>query len=239
MRNAGRADLLEAAETAFPRHLRRVIGAETEGAMLDPRLMPSGLSMTGRRRLDRLRDCVELVLDHGVPGDLVECGVWRGGLAMMMAGVLAARGVTDRKVWLADSFEGLPRMDGERDFSADVDLLNTHGLAVTEATVRASFEELGLMGDNIRFLPGWFGDTLPSAPVERIAVLRLDGDLYTSTMDAFEALYDRLSPGGFVIVDHYALPPCAEAVAEFRKARGIVEPIERIDHTGILWRKLV
>ena len=234
---AGREDLLAAAQTAYPRHLRRVIGAESEGLMLDTTLLPSALTMTGQRRLSYLRGAVETVMDQAIPGDLIECGVWRGGSAMMMAGVLAARGVTDRTVWLADSFQGLPLVDAELDCSDLVAPVNASGLAVPEATVRASFEELGLLDDNIRFMPGWFCDTLPTAPVERLAVLRLDGDHYSSTMESLTALYDKVSPGGFVIIDDYALPRCAEAVDEFRQARGITEAIEKIDYTGIAWRK--
>ncbi len=234
---AGRDDLLEAAQAAYPRQLRRVAGAEAEGVVLDPMLLPTALTMTGRRRLGWLRRCVETVLDQAIPGDLVECGVWRGGSAMMMAGVLAARRVTDRAVWLADSFQGLPLTDGEVDYADVLAQANASGLAVSEAAVRAGFEELGLMSGAIRFLPGWFCDTLPAAPIGHIAVLRLDGDHYSSTMEALTALYDKVVPGGFVIIDDYALPRCAEAVDEFRAARGIAEPVERIDYTGIAWRK--
>lgn len=234
---AGRDDLLAEADALYPRQLRRVIGAETEGLLLDKTLLPTSLTMTGRRRLSYLRSAVETLLDQCIPGDLVECGVWRGGSAMMMAGVLAARRIGNRAVWLADSFQGLPVMDGTEDCSDMVTTLNESGLAVSEATVRASFEELGLMSDQIRFLPGWFCDTLPAAPIEKIALLRLDGDHYSSTWDALSALYDRVVPGGFVIIDDYALPRCAEAVDEFRAAHGISEPVERIDHSGLAWRK--
>lgn len=236
---AGREDLIASAKAAFPRQLRRVIGAETEGLLLDTEFLPTALTMTGKRRLSYLRRAVDTVLDQAIPGDLVECGVWRGGSAMMMAGVLAARRITNRTVWLADSFEGLPLMDAEIDCSDLVKPINEVGLAVTESTVRASFEELGLMSDNIKFLPGWFCDTLPNAPIEQIAVLRLDGDHYSSTMDSLTSLYDKLSPGGIIIIDDFALPRCVEAVEEFRSVRGITDPIERIDYTGIAWRKQI
>lgn len=239
VRAAGREDLIATAQAGHQRQLRRVIGAETEGLIIGLDLLPSALTMTGRRRLTYLRKAVETVLDQAIPGDLVECGVWRGGSAMMMAGVLAARRITDRQVWLADSFEGLPLHDNELDVTHLAKPLNDIGLAVSESTVRASFEELGLMSDRIRFLPGWFSDTLPAAPIDRIALLRLDGDHYSSTMDALTALYDKVSPGGIVIVDDYSIPRCAEAVDEFRQTRGIIEPVEKIDYTGIAWRKLI
>ncbi|GGW21729.1 hypothetical protein GCM10011452_03470 [Gemmobacter lanyuensis] len=237
LKSAGREDLIEASKSAYPRQLRRVIGAETEGLLVGNEVLPTALTMTGKKRLSYLRRAVETVLEQAIPGDLIECGVWRGGSAMMMAGILAARRINDRSVWLADSFEGLPVMDGDLDCSGFVEPLNNAGLAVSENTVRASFEEIGLMSDRIRFLPGWFCDTLPHAPIDRIALLRLDGDHYSSTMDALTALYDKVSPGGVIIIDDYALPRCAEAVDEFRATRGIFEPVERIDHTGIAWRK--
>jgi O-methyltransferase len=87
-------------------------------------------------------------------------------------------------------------------------------------------------------LPGWFRDTLPSAPIERIAVLRLDGDMYESTMIALQSLYPKLSTGGFLIVDDFgAIPTCAEAVHDYRRENAIVDPLERIDWTGVYWRK--
>jgi O-methyltransferase len=90
----------------------------------------------------------------------------------------------------------------------------------------------------VRFLVGWFSETLPTAPIEKLAVLRLDGDMYSSTMDALDALYDKVSPGGYVIVDDYgAVPACAQAIHDFRDARGITDPIEQIDWAGVFWRK--
>ena len=105
--------------------------------------------------------------------------------------------------------------------------------------VEANFRAYGLLDERVRFLEGWFADTLPSAPIERLAVLRLDGDLYASTMQALDALYDRLSVGGYVIIDDFSLPTCRRAVEDFRRARTIADPIEAIDWTGVFWRKSV
>ena len=88
----------------------------------------------------------------------------------------------------------------------------------------------------MRFLEGWFADTLPHAPIERLAVLRMDGDMYGSTMEVLEALYGKLSVGGFVIVDDYFLPACAKAVNDFRERCGITSPILPIDGWGTYWR---
>jgi O-methyltransferase len=196
-------------------------------------------TMVGRKRLDHLQRCVETVLREGIPGDLIETGVWRGGCCILMRAVLAAFGDADRRVWVADSFRGLPPPDANWPADAGSDLHRADFLAIPRATVENNFRAFGLYDDRVRFLEGWFEDTLPTAPIERLAVLRLDGDMYGSTMSVLQALYDRVSPGGFIIVDDYALPTCRSAVADFRAARGIDTPIEAIDWTGAWWRKAV
>ncbi len=111
-------------------------------------------------------------------------------------------------------------------------------LAVSEAEVRANFQRYGLLDDQVRFLPGWFKDTLHDAPIERIAVLRLDGDLYEATIQALEALYPRLSPGGFCIIDDYhVLKACRRAVTDYRAKHGVSAEIVEIDGSGVLWRR--
>jgi cephalosporin hydroxylase len=104
--------------------------------------------------------------------------------------------------------------------------------------VRRNFELYDLLDKRVRFLPGWFSETLPGLSDETWAVLRLDGDMYSSTMQALEALYGNLSPGGFVIIDDYgAIPNCAQAVEDFRLAHGIQDPLQKVDWTGVYWRK--
>jgi len=198
------------------------------------------LTMVGAKRLDNLHECVETVLRDGVPGDLIETGVWRGGSVILMRAILKAHGVTDRTVFVADSFAGLPKPDAER-YPADAgDRHWMYGeLAVSLDQVRANFDRYGLLDDQVRFLKGWFKDTLPTAPIERLAVARLDGDMYASTMDAIEALYPKLQPGGFLIVDDYgAVPACKQATDDYRARCGIREPIVPIDWTGVYWRKV-
>lgn len=195
-------------------------------------------TMIGVARLDALQGCVEQVLRDGVPGDLVETGVWRGGASILMKGVLAAHGDTERVVWCADSFQGLPPPDPEH-FPQDAGDThhNAEPLAVSRAHVEANFARYRLLDDRVRFLEGWFKDTLPSAPIEKIAVLRLDGDMYESTIQALDALYDRVSVGGFLIVDDYYLAGCREAVEDFRTAHGIQDEIVEEDWTGVHWRR--
>ena len=195
-------------------------------------------TMIGLRRLDNLQLAVETVLAEGVPGDLVETGVWRGGAVIFMRAVLRAHGATDRTVWAADSYEGLPKPGPDRH---PVDAHDNYEFGILVAgldEVRHNFERYGLLDDQVRFLVGWFKDTLQAAPIEKIAVLRLDGDMYGSTMQALTALYDKVQPGGFCIIDDYgAIGACRRAVADFRQHNRVEEEIVDIDGSGVYWRK--
>jgi O-methyltransferase/8-demethyl-8-(2,3-dimethoxy-alpha-L-rhamnosyl)tetracenomycin-C 4'-O-methyltransferase len=196
-------------------------------------------SMIGEMRMGNLRAATEHVIKHSIPGDLIETGVWRGGATIFMRAILKAYGVTDRVVWVADSFEGLPPPEPDR-FPADSgDRHHTFSeLAVSLEEVKGNFDKYGLLDDQVRFLKGWFKDTLPTAPIDRLSVLRLDGDMYQSTIEAITALYDKVSIGGVVIVDDYgAVPGCRQAVHDFRDSHQIQEPIRDIDGKGVYWIK--
>jgi O-methyltransferase len=196
-------------------------------------------TMIGLNRLDHLQMCVEDVLRRGVPGDLMETGVWRGGAAIFMRAILKVHGDTTRTVWAADSFQGQPRPDAERypqdagDRFWELDLMK-----VSLDEVKRNFQRYGLLDAQVHFLVGWFRDTLPKAPVQQLAVLRLDGDMYESTMEALCALYPRLVIGGYLIVDDYALPNCRAAVEDFRSAQRIIEPIQTVEWTGAYWQRV-
>lgn len=198
------------------------------------------VTMVGLRRLDNLQESILTVLDEDIGGDLVETGVWRGGCGILMRAVLKAYGGNGRAVWLADSFQGLPA-PSPAEYPQDAG--DTHSemsryLGVSMDTVKSAFSQFELLDDRVRFLPGWFRDTLPTAPIDRIAVLRLDGDMYESTHLALSWLYPKVSRGGFVIIDDYgALKNCRLAVDDFRAAHGITEPLIPIDWTGAYWRR--
>jgi hypothetical protein len=195
--------------------------------------------MVGLKRLDNLQYCVEDVLARGVPGDLIETGVWRGGSTIFMRAILKVHGVTDRRVWVADSFAGLPPPDEAR-YPADRgdQFYLSPELAISLEQVQANFERYNLLDEQVRFLKGWFSDTLPRAPIDALAVARLDGDMYGSTMDALTHLYPKLSRGGYLIVDDYgALPACRQAVHDYRDAHGITEEIVTVDWTGAYWQR--
>jgi hypothetical protein len=200
---------------------------------------PNALTMVGMKRLDNVQACIEGVLADDVPGDLVETGVWRGGTSMFMRAVLKAHGVTDRTVFVADSFEGLPPPNAEQ-FPADArsQLHDREFLAVPQEKVEEHFRRFGLLDDQVRFVKGWFRDTMPTLNGHPWSVIRMDGDMYESTINVLENLYPGLSPGGYVIVDDFhSLPHCRKAVRDYREEHGIDDEIHRIDWTGAYWRK--
>lgn len=195
-------------------------------------------TMIGLERLHSLRACSEQVLEDGVPGDFVEAGVWRGGAAILMRAVLLAHHETNRRVFVADSFRGLPP-PGERSSPRDRDanLDRFAYLAVSVDEVKANFERYDLLDDQVVFVEGWFRDTLPTLDTDQIALMRLDGDLYESTMDGLVNLYPRLSPGGLCIIDDYSIDATRQAVTEYRDEHGITDEIIEIDWTGVYWQK--
>ncbi len=195
-------------------------------------------TMIGLFRMDSLHSCLLDLLHRKVPGDLAEVGVWRGGAGIMMRAVLKAFGEKRRKVWLADSFQGFPPPDAKRYPMDAADIHATHPeLAVLQETVKQNFKRYGLLDEQVRFLPGWFRDTLPTAPIQQIALLHLDCDMYESTTVALHSLYPKLSSGGYVIVDDYgALPSCRQAVTDFRNEFAITAEVRHIDWTGVFWQ---
>ena len=197
-------------------------------------------SMIGLRRMENIQHCVQAVLDEAVPGDLIEAGVWRGGACIFMKANLVARGDTTRTVWVADSFQGLPPPDAAL-YPADAgdDLHTRSGLSVGAEQVRHNFERYGVLDERVKFLVGWFKETLPRAPIEALSIMRLDGDMYESTWQAIEALYPKLSPRGFCIIDDYGSheSQAGRAVHDYRRVTGIDEAIVDIDGFGAFWRK--
>jgi hypothetical protein len=235
-------DLLEAALTGS---ITRDVPIDPWTKDFDPEIRAIGRdwprtaqTMIGSARLRNLRMLAEQVLLEDIPGDLIEAGVWRGGACILMRGVLAAYGISNRTVWVADSFQGLPEPDPAQ-YPADA---NDHHsaykeLVVSVEDVKKNFELYGLLDEQVKFLKGWFKDTLHTAPVERLSILRLDGDMYSSTIQTLEALYHKVSSGGFVVVDDYILKGCRAAVDDFRAREKVEEPLQEIDGAAVYWRK--
>jgi O-methyltransferase len=199
---------------------------------------PVAYTMIGMKRLDNLQYCAEIILRNNVPGDFIEAGTWRGGASIFLRSILKAYDVKDRSVFVADSFQGLPPVDADR-FPADSGWDHTDPfLSVSLEQVKLNFSRYELLDDQVRFVKGWFKDTLPGLRDHVWSLLRLDADMYESTMDALQNLYPGLSSGGYVVIDDYGgLACCREAVNDFRDMHQIKDEIREIDWTGIYWQK--
>ena len=200
-----------------------------------------GLTMSGLRRLDDLQACVESIVGDDVPGDLIEAGSWRGGASMLTRATLDSLGDETRTVWVADSFQGFPVTDRQaaKEYPRTLEpyLAVFDFLAAPLEQVQAAFARFGL-DHGIRFVPGFFEDTLPALTGTRWSLVRIDADTYDSTLLALRCLYPGLAVGGYLIVDDYwALEECRAAVDAFRGEHGIDEPIEPVDWTCVRWRR--
>lgn len=203
-------------------------------------------TMIGMKRINNLQECIEDVLKNNIEGDFIEAGVWRGGAAIFMRAMLKAYDIEDKIVWVADSFEGMHQED-IRQHSLDSAVSETLAfpgvtdlLIVPVGEVMRNFEKYDLLDDQVKFIRGWFSDSLPNAPIEKLAVARVHCTMYKSTMDALESLYHKISIGGYLIVDDTCWPGCMEAINDFRKKYNIEEEIIHIkdSYTGLFWKKL-
>jgi len=245
--------------------LARAPGATTHMDGRHSTRIGAALSMAGQRRLDHTATLVAKVVEDGVPGHFLETGVFRGGMSFVAAKTFELLGARaeGRRVYLADSFSGLPnlqqyvpastssgaarghKLDGQERQAHHIALLNRNSLQA----VQASAVRLQLDTSRLRFLPGYFNETLPRLIAEegatlQLAVLRLDGDAFASTLEAIELLYPYLSPGGFLVIDDYVdWKSCREAIDLYRQRHGIKEPLTLIPHQegeivrGAYWRK--
>ena len=197
----------------------------------------TAFTMIGTARMRHLRGMCEMLIEEEVPGDFVEAGVWRGGACIYMRAVLEVMEQSARRVFVADSFAGLPPPDVEK---YPQDKGDQHSevaeLSVSLEEVQDNFRKFGLHDDQVVFLPGWFKDTLHNIDTDEIALLRLDGDMYESTIQSLNALYHKVQPGGVVIIDDYVLEPCAEAVNDFRGDNSIDAPLNQVDRAAVWWR---
>jgi O-methyltransferase len=194
-------------------------------------------TMVGRPRLDNAAECVRTVIEENIPGEILEAGVWRGGTSMLMKAAMNAYGDKTRILFVCDSFAGLPEPDQRYpEDSGDQHHAHNDWLAVSKWEVMHNFTKYGLLDDRVRFIKGWFKDTLQGFPYP-LAIMRLDGDMYESTWDGLTNLYPKLSPGGFCIIDDYALEGCKKAVDKYRALHNITAPLVKIDYSGAYWRK--
>jgi O-methyltransferase len=201
-------------------------------------LMPNeGLTMIGLTRLQNIWDLSQTIFREKIPGDFAECGVWKGGAAIFMRAILKAYG-ENRKVYACDSFAGFRSVDhpeDQKDKRLNT-LLENDGLIASEEVVRENFKKYGFEDEIL--VKGYFEDTLKDAPIGPLALLRSDCDLYEGTYASLNALYPKVSLGGFIIVDDYLnVPSCRQAVDDYMGKYGLNGSLRRIDWTGVYWRK--
>jgi O-methyltransferase len=203
------------------------------------------LTMTSPERLVSLSRGIDHIVRQRIPGDIVECGVWRGGSMLLVARKLARLKDTGRKLYLFDTFEGMSE-PGKEDVSAvdntsAKDLMNVADKMAGDNVwcysaldeVKANLGKGGYPMENIRFIKGKVEDTLPEPSIGQIALLRLDTDWYESTKHELETLYEKLVPGGILIIDDYGhWSGSQKAVDEFIAANNISIFLQRIDYTG-------
>jgi hypothetical protein len=200
------------------------------------------VSMAGQRRLDNFAALTAMVIEDGIDGHIIETGVWRGGASFMAAKTVELLGESSKKrVYLADSFQGIPPAPKDREYHWEDTNANTLSILNDNSPKRVVEDaaKFGLDMNHLRWVVGYFNESIPKLvseePDVRFSVVRLDGDTYFSTMDAIRYLYPRLNPGGFLIIDDFTdWTGCMNAIRHYRKKHDIVEPkVIR----GVYWRK--
>ena len=220
-------------------HLRRIASesllqvSPTEFADLFRRVR--SYTMCSGARLHGLYRAVHHIESNKIPGDVVECGVARGGSAALMALALKNLG-SDKTVWLFDTFEGIPAATTD-DPDYEIASLYTGAFRGELEELRGTFKKLGIL-DKFQFVQGRFEETLPQAKVGPIALLHIDGDWYSSVKACLDNLYDRVSPGGIIQLDDYGFWQGAEkATDEFLSKRNLPRELIKLDYSGRqLWK---
>ncbi len=200
-------------------------------------------TMTSPERIYALRQAVQYVIQAAIPGDIVECGVWRGGSMMAVARTLLQLGVRDRALHLFDTFDGMPPPSGEDvtfkgEAASDLMAVTEKETATVWAysgleAVKRNLASIGYPPDRTHFIPGKVEDTIPQGAPPQIALLRLDTDWYESTYHELVHLYPRVSPGGVIIIDDYGhWTGARKAVDQYLAEQKLTVLLHRIDYTG-------
>lgn len=192
--------------------------------------------MVGLKRLNQFHQAMQVIDAEGVPGDVLEAGIWRGRVIFAVA-FLGQQNPYSRRFIAADSFDGLPEPDGRYPVDSGATFHLSTALKVSKNEVLANFEQYRVPLDSVDFLEGWFEDTLPGISQRRLAILRLDGDMYASTRHILDNLYGSISPGGVVIVDDFSLTGANTAVHDFLAERRLSPSFVDIDGSAAFFRK--
>ena len=195
-------------------------------------------TMIGIKRLNNLHESLDYVRENNIVGDFIETGVWRGGASIFI------KYYNDfykmgRKVFVADSFEGLPKPDIQRYPQDEGDNHHTIDfLKISLEEVKHNFKIYNSLDENVIFLKGWFSETLKNnEQIKDLCILRFDGDMYGSTIDVLNNLYHKVTKNGVIIIDDYCLKNCVKAVTDFRNLNNITDEIKPVDKCGVFWYK--
>ncbi|RYY90212.1 MAG: macrocin O-methyltransferase [Chitinophagaceae bacterium] len=207
-------------------------------------------TMTSPERMYSLYNAMRYIGAQRIPGDLVECGVWKGGSSMIMARMLVNQGDEQRGLFLYDTFEGMSAPGAE-----DIDVqgndagkllqkqskddVNSIWCYSTLDEVQANLQRTGFPASRIEYVKGKVEDTIPGTIPEKIALLRLDTDWYDSTYHELTHLFPLLQPGGLLIIDDYGYWQGArKAVDQYFQENNLAPLLHRIDDTGRIYQKI-
>ena len=199
-----------------------------------------GDTMVGWNRLDNIWKLLKQVVEDDISGDYIETGVWRGGASVFARAVMNMYGQHHRRSFVCDSFEGLPPGDRNLD-KGDKNWDDMHWyLAIPEELAAGNFQKYGLLDHNVIFAKGFFNETMPEIKkrAEQFSIMRLDGDMYESTVDVLYNLYDKLQVGGYVIMDDWKGFPSKTACEDFFRVHEIKPEIIPIGNLwSVYWKK--
>jgi len=188
-------------------------------------------SLVTKERFDTIDIIKDDIYTNNIDGDVVECGVWKGGMSIYLSYLFL-----DKKIWVCDSYEGFQplsisqyayngneRHDENFDKNHPNAVPNNMSIKISLDEVKSNFKQFGLVDDDIIFLKGWVKDTLnpKTCKIDKISVLRIDVDSYSATLEVLVNLYDKVVSGGYIIFDDSALHECKDAIREFERIKNI------------------
>lgn len=195
------------------------------------------VTMIGLKRMDNLHKMLDYIRENNIEGDLIETGVWKGGATIFMKLYCDIYGL-NKKVFVCDSFAGLPKPSGRFQQDNGDNHYMFKELAISLEEVQENFRKFKCLDDSVIFIKGFFKDTLPNNnQIEKLSLLRMDGDMYESTYDVFHSCYDKLSDKGICIIDDFCLKGARDCTHDFRQQRNITDQINVVDKCGIYWIK--
>ena len=218
--------------------LQKILLDNLENDNVDTGVGTKSYTMIGKDRLQNIEDLFNRVIENNIEGDLIETGVWKGGAVIFMNAINKFY-KQNRQIYVADSFEGLPPPDTKYPEDKDSRLHNETEYAVSIDDVKSNFKKFDLLDNNVVFIKGFFKDTLYTYPFSKLSIIRLDGDMYQSTLESLESLYDKVSIGGYIIIDDYGWKKCgcSKAVDYFISKHNLDVKLIPIDDFGVYWEK--